>query len=76
MNFSGFFSFAFDAVCDLVLGSNGIYIPNGPREDGYPRREDRALYPPDGPVEILPPVNEKQAELKRKSADKEFWETM
>jgi len=45
-------------------------------ETKYPKLEAREPYPPDGPVEILPPIDDAKTIEKRKAAEKEFWETL
>ncbi len=45
-------------------------------ETKYPKLEAREPYPPDGPVEILPPIDDPKMIEKRKAAEKEFWETL
>ena len=67
----------FDEVCDWVLSITGIYhTPKPENADEFPKREDRPPYPQDGPVEILPPVNDAETIAKREAVDKEFWSTL
>ena len=40
------------------------------------KRKDRAPYPSDEAWEILPPIDEKQSAMKRKAAEKEFWDVL
>jgi hypothetical protein len=70
------FAFVFNKVCDVVLGANGIDISDGPKEDSHPKLKDRTPYPPDGHIEILPPVDDVKTLKKREATDKEFWEVM
>jgi hypothetical protein len=75
-NYGGFFSFVIEKICDLVLASNRINLPSGPNDDSHPKLKDRAPFPPDGPVENMPPVNQREAAAKRQASEKEFWETL
>ena len=67
----------FDTVCDWVLSVTGTYhMPKPENSDEFPRLEERPSYPPEGPVEILPPVDDAKSIAKRAAADKEFWSNL
>jgi hypothetical protein len=72
-----FFLWLFDFIGDLFLGAAGINGVPGPSSiklsDDFPKREDRAPFPAEGPVNIRPPVDDAKTSEKRKAADKEFW---
>ena len=78
MNFGYIFEFIYTKLGDLFFLSRGHGTLNDEPNDEnlHPERRSRTPYPPDGPIEVLPPINQKEVASKRQAVDKEFWETL
>jgi hypothetical protein len=59
-----------DGLVEVIIDPPGFE-----GETKYPKLEAREPYPPEGPLEILTPIDDAKMIEKRKAADKEFWET-